>query len=157
MDEAKLDRVIIIGSGMAGLASAAALAPHFEEVVLVERDRIHKVGRYHQSPFLRPSSRPAKGSGCPRPPLVCVLFSHNGLCFHFSQVSSKWSLITVTPACLPTSGSHVSPLHFTLISGCRMSPLQFVPIPGPHVSPLQFVPIPGPTCHRETPTSLSSS
>lgn len=49
--------MIIIGSGMAGLASAAALAPHFEEVVLVERDRLQKVSQYNQCLFLPSSSR----------------------------------------------------------------------------------------------------
>jgi glycine/D-amino acid oxidase-like deaminating enzyme len=36
-------RAVIVGSGMAGLASAAALAPLFREVVVLERDTIEEV------------------------------------------------------------------------------------------------------------------
>jgi 2-polyprenyl-6-methoxyphenol hydroxylase-like FAD-dependent oxidoreductase len=39
----RCQRAVIIGSGMAGLASAAALAPLFEEVVIIERDNVDEV------------------------------------------------------------------------------------------------------------------
>jgi glycine/D-amino acid oxidase-like deaminating enzyme len=43
-------RAIVIGAGMAGLAAAAALAGHFHQVIVLERDR------------LRPDASPRPGA-----------------------------------------------------------------------------------------------
>lgn len=39
-----LDRAVVIGGSMAGLAAACVLSDHFREVILVERDQFGAVG-----------------------------------------------------------------------------------------------------------------
>ena len=75
-----LKQAVVIGAGMGGLAAAKAVAPHFEKVIVFERDALP------DAPAPRPGTPQARHStGCSRADIA-----HSSVCFPASSsISSR--------------------------------------------------------------------